>query len=192
MWRLWLYKSCSFQTKLSEVTGRRRRRARAEFEKARRSLFLMQCDLRMMSFLSVFLLCSSSYLETNADCVCQLQWFTFIHHDYSPCCRRFKAAQKIQAPVTQGWCMSSKGVQENHMLLRLIVESFFLKTCLFRLHSQVCLRNKGWNKWNLPSRVNLVWWPEIKSDESNNDSFFLVWLIWNLFVGCNFLATFLI
>ena len=56
MWRLWLYESCSFQfkecadvcqTKLSEVTGRRRRRARAEFEKARRSLFLMQRNLKI-------------------------------------------------------------------------------------------------------------------------------------------------
>ena len=90
-----------FNTKLSEVTGRRRRRARAEFEKARRSLFLMQCDLKMMHsfvFLCVFFwLFTSSYLETNVDCVWQL-----IYHDHSPCCRRFKAAQKIQAPVTQG------------------------------------------------------------------------------------------
>lgn len=61
----------------------------------------------------VFLLCTSSYLETNVDCVWQLQWFTLIHRD-SPCYRRFKAAQKIQAPVTQGWCMNSKGVQENY------------------------------------------------------------------------------
>ena len=62
--------------KLSEVTGRRRRRARAEFEKARRSLFLMQCDLKMMQFFLVvcfLLLCTSSYLETNVDCVWQLQ-----------------------------------------------------------------------------------------------------------------------
>ena len=109
MWRLWLYK-------LSEATGRCRRRARAEFEKARRSVVLMQRDLKMMHFLCVFLLCTKSYLEMNVDGVWQLQWFTLIHHE-APCCRRFKAAQKIQAPVTQGWCMNSKGVQENHILL---------------------------------------------------------------------------
>ena len=53
---------CSFQTKLSEVTGRRRRRARAEFEKARRSLFLMQGDLKMMHFLYIFV-CFSGYAQ---------------------------------------------------------------------------------------------------------------------------------
>ena len=155
MWRLWLYK-------LSEVTGRRRRRARAEFEKARRSVVLMQRDLKMVHFLCVFLLCTKSYLEMNVDGVWQLQWFTLIHHE-APCCRRFKAAQKIQAPVTQGWCMNSKGVQDNYTLL----SHFLLKTRLFRLHSQVCLRNKGWNRWNLPSQVYLVWWPEIRYSTVN-------------------------
>ena len=108
MWRPWLYK-------LSEVTGRRRRRARAEFEKARRSLFSMQCYLKMLHLyfcVCFFWLCTGSYPETNVDCVWQL-----IHHDHSPCCGRFKAAQKIQAPVTQGWCMNSKGVQESYILL---------------------------------------------------------------------------
>ena len=51
-----------FNTKLSEVTGRRRRRARAEFEKARRSLVLMQCDLKMMHFF-VFLCVFSGYAQ---------------------------------------------------------------------------------------------------------------------------------
>ena len=46
-----------FNAKLSEVTGRRRRRARAEFEKARRSLFLIQCYLKMMCV--SFWLCTS-------------------------------------------------------------------------------------------------------------------------------------
>ena len=51
-----------FNTKLSEVTGRRRRRARAEFEKARRSLFLMQRDLKMMQFKAIFV-CFSGYAQ---------------------------------------------------------------------------------------------------------------------------------
>ena len=46
-------------------------------------------------------------------------------------------------------------------------ESFLLKTRLFRLHSQVCLRNKGWNEWNLPSTVYLVWWPEVRYSTVN-------------------------
>ena len=112
------------------------------------------------------------------DCVWQL-----IHHDHSPCCRRFKAAQKIQAPVTQGWCMNSKGVQDNYTLL----SHFLLKTCLFRLHSQVCLCNLGWNRWNLPSQVYLVWWPEILSYKSNNDPLLL---FWNLYFVCKFLVTY--
>ncbi len=48
--------------KLSEVTGRRRRRARAEFEKARRSLFLMQRDLKMMHILFGAFFCYAQVL----------------------------------------------------------------------------------------------------------------------------------
>ena len=63
----------------------------------------------LKQFLCVFL---AMHKFLSWDCEWQL-----IHHDHSPCCRRFKAAQKIQAPVTQGWCMNSKGVQENYILL---------------------------------------------------------------------------
>ena len=109
MWRLWLYK-------LNEVTGRRRRRARAEFEKARRPLFFYATWFEDDSFLYMFVcVCVSAmhkFLSWVLDCEWQLN-----HHDSSPCCRRFKAAQKIQAPVTQGWCMNSKGVQDNYILL---------------------------------------------------------------------------
>ena len=132
MWRLWLYK-------LSEVTGRRRRRARAEFEKARRSLLLMQRDLKMMHFYTLYMFVCSSAMHKFLSCLLDCEW-QLVHHDYSPCCRRFKAAQKIQAPVTQGWCMNSSS-RKLHF-----AESIFLKTP--SLQTSV-----GWNKWNLPSRV---------------------------------------
>ena len=106
-------------------------------------------DALFCIFVCFFWLCTSFYLETNVDCVWQL-----IHHDHSPCCRRFKAAQKIQAPVTQGWCMNSKGVQDNYTLL----SHFLLKTRLFRLHS-LCVTWDGTGETYL---AKYTWYDDLK------------------------------
>ena len=155
IWRLWLYESCSFQTKLSEVTGRRRRRARAEFEKARRSLFSMQCDLKMMHFflfLCVFL-AMHKFLSWDECGLCMA-----IDSPWS-----FTMLQAVQSSSKDTSASHSRLMNEQQRSSRKphFVESFLLKTRLFRLHSEVCLWNKGWNT------VYLVWWPEIRYSTVN-------------------------
>ena len=171
MWRLWLYK-------LSEVTGRRRRRAGAEFEKARRSLVLMQCDLKMMHFfvfLCVFL-AMHKFLSWDECGLCMA-----IDSPWS-----FTMLQAVQSSSKDTSASHSRLMHEQQRSSRQLhfVESFSFEDTSLQTPFPLC--NLGWNRWNLPSQVYLVWWPEILSYKSNNDPLFL---FWNLYFVCNFLVT---
>ena len=109
--------------------------------------------------LFVFRLCTSSYLEFW---IVNDNWFTMNHHAAggSKQLKRYKR----QSLKVDAW--TAKEFKKATFCWVI-----FFKTRLFRLHSEVCLWNKGWDKWNLTSRIYLVWWPEILSDKSNNDPF---------------------
>ena len=71
----------------------------------------------------------------------------------------FTMLQAVQSSSKDTSASHSRLMHEQQRSSRQLhfVESFFLKTRLFRLHSQVCLCNLGWNRWNLISRIYLVW-----------------------------------
>ena len=126
MWRLWLYK-------LSEVTGRRRRRARAEFEKARRSLVIDATWFEDDALLYMYtcLCVSSGYAQVlilRRMWIVNDNWFTMIIHHAAGGSKQLKR-YKRQSLKVDAW--TAKEFKKTTFCW----VNFFWRPRLFRLHS---------------------------------------------------------